>query len=365
MDITKLTDDALEALAARATEQLQKNHPLREHIRDKVPNADLLVANVVNAREVQSVDGFEKALNLPKQYIYQAFKPEIEDLNPSGTKEETLRKIFGEDLSAARDQYDELERSRRLLGDTYLKEMRVLVKETMAAKKKMFERPGGRNIIMGIMNKQLAEHNAEWGARFSGALKGADTVEQIFHNHVSPESFVWALEGRGDSHALNTAINQARELAYLEEKSLSEAVTERLKAVGLTDFQTKFFAEVTKAHESGTGQKFIQDLYKKYQPEIERLGAQKLANLQESTARIGKTHAESGAAPISREAELAADKLESASGEIVQEGKGIMKLLARSKTPVAVGATAAAAVGGWALYESQKRKQSEPGQSKT
>lgn len=365
MDITKLTDDALAALAASAEEQLQKGHPLRLHIMDKVPDADALVANVVNAHAVQTEDGFLRVLDPQHRQIYQAFKPGIEDLITSSAKEEALRQIFGNDLSAARDRYNELKDVKQSLTDTYREEMRNLVNRTMAAKKKIFERPGGRNIIMGIMNKQLTHENAKSGHLFSGKLKGANTVEQIFNSPVSPESFVGALEGRGDNHTLNTAINQAREFAYLEGKALSETLAGRLKEVGLTDFQTKFFTDIAKAHESGTGQKFIHDLYKKYQIEIEQLGAQNLAKLQETTDRISKAHAKNGGAKISHEAELAAVKVESTASEIAHEGKGILKWLARNKTPVAIGAVAAATVGGWALYESQKREKPESSHSKT
>ena len=374
METTKLTHDGLYRLFKRAQEQLKEGHPLREHIRDRLTEVDELVANVITARKAQFPEGFEKTLGAEDKRIYQAFKFNQGDLmvTPS-EKEALLLQEFDYGLPAARKRYNELEAMRKPLTDYFYRdEMRAVVKSIMEAKKEIFETPGGRDIILKVMDEQLADHNDKCETWFSGALKGADTRAKIFINHASPNSFVSALEGSGDNHIMNTIVDQARELAYLEGKPLTETMAGRLKAVGLTDFQTQFFTAITKAHENGVADKLIKGLYRKHKPEIKRLEAEHRAYIQKilKLANKARTEAEVAQAKLDAKAaefEAAADaaRMERKSKEIAQESKGLLKLLARNKTPVAVGATAAAAIGGWALYESQKRKQSEPAQSKT
>ncbi len=367
MDVSNLSHNTLNALGWRAEKELVEGHPLRTRILNQLPEADSLKADMQAALKTQQDEEFLKTLGTQDQEIYQAFKRNV--LNGVFSPEkhaEALRQQFGDGLPAAQSRYQELVAIQEPLKQAYREKMGVFAQRMLEAKKKIFATPEGRELILKTMNKQLADHDQQWGRWFSGALKGADTPAHIHLSHASPDSFSWALEGHGDNHSLNTLINQAKELSYLEEKPLSEIMPARLKAVGLTDFQADFFTDITKAYENGTHDEFLKNLYEKHKPEIERLQAEQQANLERALRGTGDVSAEAGATRAASEASGVTSKVENVSNDVTklaEEGRGFVKWLSRHKAPVAIGAAAVAAIGGWALYENSRRKEPKSHQS--
>ncbi len=169
--------------------------------------------------------------------------------------------------------------------------------------KKEFHRSHSE-LVYEDFNKVLAGRRD--GNMFVRSAENRDTIAKMLdcdlfnHGSVNPEHFVEALHKTKEDlpRYVDILINQARELAYITDKPLAEAMKERLLHAGLTPFQADVLTDVTHAYENNTHEHFLQELKRIHGPEAarfeaptapvnagERAAAENLASQESNAAR--------------------------------------------------------------------------------
>lgn len=233
------------------------------------------------------------------------------------------------------------------LKEDYKKKAAAFAQAILDTKKQLFATEEGKSLLMRVYENQSLATKSFLDGWFLNPLKGCDTIPKLMLSNASPDAFVSALEGRSDSHGLNTIIRQARELSYIEGKSLAEVMKERLTASGLTSFQVDFFTEVTQVYEKGGHKAYLQQLWTTHRAEIERLDAAHDAALAEPLAR----RQPSAGAAVQEAKSLAAEEKTFLSGIKNLSGKARFGII--GSTAVALGTL------GYRVWHTKHNKQKE------